>query len=109
MEYMEVKMVSEQDIQRQITDYLKLKRIFHRKVNTVGIKKSDGSYIPSQSAGMSDIIGCLWGGRFLAIEVKKKGGKVSPLQQAFLDEVNDNGGLGFVAYSLDEVIKKLDN
>lgn len=101
--------MTEQDIQRQITDYLKLKRIFHRKVNIAGIMKPNGGYIPSQNAGMSDIIGCLWGGRFLAIEVKKKGGKVSPLQQAFLDEVNANGGLGFVAYSLDDVIKMLDN
>lgn len=46
-------------------------------------------------------------GRFLAIEVKNPGGKVSPQQTAFLQTVVKAGGLGFVAHSVDEVKEKL--
>lgn len=46
-------------------------------------------------------------GRFLAIEVKNPGGKVSPQQTAFLQTVIRAGGIGFVAHSVDEVTEKL--
>ena len=78
------------------------------------------------SRGMSDIIGCLpiiapppgsyavtrdyvnaVPGRFLAIEVKNPGGKVSLEQTAFLQTVTRAGGIGFVARSCDEVVEKL--
>jgi hypothetical protein len=49
--------------------------------------------------GTSDLLCCAWG-RFVAIEVKKPGGKVSRKQQAFLRAVERKGGVGFLAYSL---------
>jgi hypothetical protein len=68
----------------------------------------------SQPKGVSDIIGILPkgiagsdGGRFLAIEVKRPGGKVSPHQEQFIERVNRIGGLGFVAYSVEDVINRL--
>lgn len=97
--------MKEQDIQRQILDYLRLKKIWCRKISTIGIRKENGSYIPSQSKGMSDIIGILPGGRFLAIEVKKPKGILSPAQKEFLDSVKAEGGLAIVAYSLDNIIE----
>lgn len=41
--------------------------------------------------GISDIIGCLPGGRLLAVEVKRPGGKPRPNQQAFLDALRAKG------------------
>lgn len=67
----------------------------------------------SSPKGVSDILGILPAGigggpgRFLAIEVKTKTGKVSPDQVKFLERVNQFGGLGFVARSVDEVIDTL--
>lgn len=44
--------------------------------------------------GCSDILGCLKGGRWMAIECKATGGKATTDQEAFLKRVNDAGGLG---------------
>ena len=46
-------------------------------------------------------------GRFVAIEVKGPGGKASPDQLRFLAEVRRAGGIGIVAYSIDDVIEAL--
>src|SRR5947208_6166428 len=91
----------EQAIQSQILSYLRLKRIFCYKHQNAGIYR-EGRYIPSHTRGVSDIIGILPGGRFLAIEVKRPGGKVSDEQQQFIDNINERGGLAFVARSVDE-------
>ena len=56
--------------------------------------------------GISDILG-IWEGKFLAIEVKTKIGRVSTHQVKFIDSVNNAGGLAFVARSVDDVIDKL--
>lgn len=57
--------------------------------------------------GMCDIIAS-WKGRFLAIEVKSFIGKLSDEQRDFIEMINDRGGISFVAHSLDEVIKTLE-
>lgn len=61
---------------------------------------------PIGKKGISDILGC-YKGRLIAIEVKVKGGKVSPYQEKFIEEVNQAGGLAFVAYCIDDVIEQL--
>jgi hypothetical protein len=96
--------VKESDIQKQILDYLKLKRVVCFKHRNVGIMKPNGSYIPLAfgEKGISDVIGCLPDGRFLAIEVKKPGGRPKPEQKEFIASVNRNNGVGIIAYSLDE-------
>ena len=57
---------------------------------------------------MPDIVGVTPAGMFLGIEVKTKTGKVSAEQRAFLDRINGNNGIGFVARSVQDVIDKLD-
>ena len=52
----------------------RLKKISCYKHQNAGIYR-DGRYIPSHTRGVSDIIGCLPGDRFLAIEVKRPAGK----------------------------------
>ena len=42
--------------------------------------------------GASDLLGVLPGGRFIAVELKRKGKKATPKQQAFLDAVAAQGG-----------------
>lgn len=99
--------IKERDIQKGILDYLKLKGIFCWKNSTVGIAKLNGSFIPAQMTGVSDIIGLLPDGRFLAIEVKRKGNRTTFNQDVFLDNVRRNKGLAIIAFSLDDVTKEI--
>ena len=62
---------------------------------------------PMGRKGVSDIIGCLPDGRFLAVEVKTDRGRVSQFQEQFIQDVNRSGGLGFVARSVREVRDRL--
>lgn len=98
----------EKVIQKQILDYLKLKRIFCWKNSTVGIKKANGSFIPSGMTGISDILGLTKEGRFIAIEVKRTGNKTTPSQDIFMENIRKNGGIAVLAYSLDDVIDALE-
>lgn len=57
--------------------------------------------------GISDILG-IFKNRFLAIEVKSLSGKLSANQKVFIDNVNNNGGIAFVARTVGDVTKELD-
>jgi hypothetical protein len=57
--------------------------------------------------GVSDIIGLLPGGRFLAVECKWMDGRIKKHQQEFLDAVNRSGGLGVVVRSIAELREKV--
>ena len=115
--------LTEKDIQRQIMHLL----AYHPKVvmswrqNSGSVRILDPKY-PNQTPrylkvtwnykgepvnGISDIVGVLNDGRFLAIEVKRPKGKPTKAQQFFIDLVNEAGGLAFVARSLEEVEKVL--
>src|SRR5690348_9795815 len=98
----------EQGIQAAILALLRAYRIVcykHQNSGIYSVKRQ--SYIPSHTRGVSDIIGCLPDGRFLAIEVKRPGGKPTPEQQQFIDTINQAGGLAFVAHSVEEVQEQL--
>ena len=62
-----------------------------------------------QMVGISDLIG-VWRGRFTAIEVKLPDNTrgMTPTQRLFIRKVNEAGGLGFEARSIDEVKEKLN-
>lgn len=96
----------EKDIQKDILDYLRYRGIFCWKQNNAGIRKPDGGYIPTGLRGVSDILG-IFNGKFLAIEVKQPGNSLSTQQSDFLSMVNEKGGIGFVAYSIDDIDKHL--
>lgn len=70
------------------------KGIFRRPSNKYHIK------------GVADLLGCHLG-RFIAIEIKAKGGRVSKEQAEFMLRTKHSGGIAFVAYSLGEVMEKL--
>lgn len=104
----------EKDIQKAIKDYLTLLGIYCWKQGNAGIFTGNGDkqrWIPTGLKGVSDILGICKDGRFLAIEVKRHGGKVSPEQSLFQENIRRHGGVAFVAYSLDDVkenIKKFN-
>lgn len=82
--------MSESQIQKEITDYLKSKGYYVIKV------------VRANVSGVPDILFCK-DGKFCAIEVKKKGGKVTELQKVHIDLINNSGGKAMVAYHLFDV------
>jgi hypothetical protein len=59
--------------------------------------------------GSADILGCLPGGRFLAVEVKAQDGRLTPEQSAFLETIRGLGGVAVVVKSrreLDEALRR---
>lgn len=71
----------------------KIKR-FRRNMNRFRVK------------GVSDLIG-IWNGKPLAIEVKAGRNKATPEQLSFLELWRAKGGIGILAYSLEDVMKAL--
>ena len=59
--------------------------------------------------GLSDVVGQLIDGRFLAIEVKRPSGKVTEDQKQFLNRVSSSNGVAFVARSVSDVFCVLDS
>lgn len=87
----------EQDVQTKIMNYITSIGGLPVKFNNIGIYAK---------AGVSDILACVKG-RFVAIEVKKPGGRPSQLQLQFIDAINKIGGIAFIADNLDIVKDKL--
>lgn len=102
---------TEKEIQKSISDYLKLKHyvIFKHNSTQFGVRDGKQFAFSNGERGISDLIGCSPTGRFIAVEVKKKGGKASPEQLEFLARVKANRGIAILAYSLDEVIDAVEN
>lgn len=96
----------EKDCQKEILEYLKKQGVFCYKHHSGAFKVGAGN-VKSGMKGISDIIGVLPNGKFLAIEVKNIGGKISTEQHLFLNNINRNKGVGFIAHNVDEVIKRL--
>jgi hypothetical protein len=53
--------------------------------------------------GSADVLGCLPGGRFLAVECKSAHGRLSPEQRQFLTDIKALGGLAVVARSYRDI------
>jgi hypothetical protein len=90
---------------------LNVHRIFAWKNQSVGIfdpvkkvyRRPMNKY---HMIGVSDILG-VYDGKFLAIEVKTQSGVVSNEQRSFINQINREGGIAFVARSLDDVVTHL--
>jgi len=63
--------------------------------------------IATTKNGTPDVLACL-DGQFIGIEVKKPGGKPSPLQRVQLRKIREAGGVGFTAESLNEAKDQLN-
>lgn len=99
---------TEAQTQRAILDYLLARGHYVWRNNTgmfTGEYKGRKRFIRAGLKGSADIIGVeRVSGQLIAIEVKRRGGKIRPEQLEFIAEITRRRGLAFVAYSLDDVI-----
>ena len=93
-------MNAETDIQRKVMAALKALRVPAWRVNA-----TSRSYRMAVNPGMSDIIAILPGGRFLGLEVKVPGARVSDAQIDFGGEVEKAGGVYLVVTSADDFLR----
>jgi hypothetical protein len=107
---MAAKTAKESDIQKAILKFLHIKGVFVFKVHNTGIWDPNRKVfrtLQNSCKGIADILGILPDGRFLAIEVKTKSGRLSVDQKAFLENINRNNGVAFMARGIDDVIEQL--
>ena len=89
----------EKQVENKIKNYLSSIGAYFEKIH-------GGSFFPG--AGIPDILACVQG-RFVAIEVKKPdGGELSALQKLKLKQIEESGGIGIVARSVQEVRDRLE-
>ncbi len=109
----------EKEVQDAIMDYLKVKQIY------AWVNKTQGTFDPIRKTfrrnttkkGISDILGIMPDGRFLAIEVKSPKIKLPVTapskmkeyadQIEFLSEITSYGGVAMMVNSLDMVMERL--
>lgn len=104
----------EKTIQRQIVNYLKLRGIPHTVTDASRTWTAGGKFIRPRNGvtpGWPDITAVvprgLCKGNMLCIEVKRPGGKVSPIQRKCILELCDAGALFFCGNSVKDVERKL--
>lgn len=102
--------LTERQIQNEILNLLNLKGVFAWHVkNGATYDRRLGVYRSNTSVkGVPDIVGVTPTGRFLAIEVKTKTGRVSKEQKAFIERIESQGGIAFVARDIQDVIDRLE-
>jgi len=101
----------EKPIENAILEYLKWLGVFCWKNQSVGVydpikKIYRKSHNKHHILGVSDILGII-NSKPLAIEVKSNTGRASIEQKMFLDHFREQGGIGFIARSVDDVKRNL--
>jgi len=89
--------ITENDIKRQVKNYLDVKGFFH-----FHILQGLGAF-----RGIPDMI-AVKAGRVIFLEIKKPGGKLSEHQQRFKETMGGAGGEYYVVRSLEEIMKILE-
>ena len=90
--------MNESAVQKNILAYLRHKRVYHFRFQA-----------QSNLNGLPDIL-CLYKGFFLGLELKReKGGAPTQLQLKKIKAINDNGGIGVIVRSVEEVEEILNN
>jgi hypothetical protein len=85
-------------LQKAIIDYLNKIGIIAWRNNTGAFKLSHGGksrFVRFGLPGAADIFGVLKDGRFIAIEIKRKGMVPTELQMRWMDWINGNGAWVF--------------
>ena len=102
-------MTPEGAVVRACLDYLEIRGIVAWRNNTVGMYDQTAKRYRTNAGrnGIADILGCLPGGRFIAIECKAGRGKLSADQANFQRDIIRQGGLHIVAYRVEDVIEVL--
>jgi hypothetical protein len=101
----------ESDVLAACLQLLRLRGVFAWRNNSGAFVLGDGKgrrFFRAGLPGSADILGVLPGGRFLAVEVKRPGGKPTPPQRAFLAAVEAAGGVSTVIRDVAELVALLD-
>jgi len=100
-------MAGESELQKDILQWLWYNKIYSWRNNSGAYKTDGGRWIKYGRVGSADIIGVLEGGQFLAIECKSEKGKLTEHQKLFLANIKANGGVAFVARSIQDVVDNI--
>jgi hypothetical protein len=102
-------MALESVVQGQIVAYLETRHDFFFYRNNTGVAEVGNRRIRFGSKGSSDLIGVLApSGRFVGIEVKRSsGGRRSPAQIRWAEQIQRHGGIAIFASSVDDVRRAL--
>lgn len=99
------------DVTGPCLDWLRLMGFFAWRQNTGSVKfkgtTGKDRFVKFGFRGISDILGVLPDGKFLAVETKRRDGVLSEDQTAFLGQVQAKGGVAIVAYCLDDLCEAL--
>jgi hypothetical protein len=93
----------ENRVKTEVLKYLKLRRVHCWSNPSGAVEIRPGKWMSFGLKGSADILGCLPGGRFLAVEVKAERGRLSPEQRQFLAGIRALGGLAIVARSYRDI------
>ena len=107
----ELKEVPESAVIAEVKEVIKATGIKLQRINTGCFVIGTGTnrrFIKTADAGTCDFEGYDNHGRFCAIECKRPvGGKLSPAQKWRIDDINEKGGVAFVAHSGNEALQQL--
>ena len=99
---------TEKEIENSILAYLQTQKGFFWKNQSVGVwdnvrktyRKPNNRF---HINGVADVLGCLPGGKFIALEVKTKRGRATQNQKDFLQRISMLGGKAAIVKSIDDV------
>ena len=99
---------TEKEIENSILAYLQTQKGFFWKNQSVGVwdnvkktyRKPNNRF---HINGVADVLGCLPGGKFIALEVKTKKGRATQNQKDFLQRISMLGGKAAIVKSIDDV------
>jgi hypothetical protein len=102
----------EGDLVKVCLQYLQFTGVYCWRQNTgANAVKAKGAqkrrFIRYGMPGISDILGCMPDGRFIAVECKVGKNALTTDQRVFLETIRDAGGIGIVARSVDDVVEAL--
>lgn len=87
---------TEAQVLRACLDLLRLRGVLAWRNNSGMLRDARGRPVRFGLVGSSDILGVLPGGRLLAVEVKRPGGRPTEAQRGFLGAVIGAGGAALV-------------
>lgn len=90
----------------QCFEYLAFQGYLVWRNNTGAMTDKTGRFIRFGRVGAGDLL-AVKGGRFFSIEVKRPGGKPSPHQIQWKQDVEDHGAVALIVYSVEELIQQL--
>lgn len=108
---MDLKDIPESAVIQQVKQVLKVTGLKIQRINTGCFTIGEGRnrrFIKTADAGTCDFEGYDNIGRFVAIECKRpSGGRLSTAQKERIADINQKGGVAFVAHSGAEALEKL--